>query len=289
MSDMNGHALSATIGSKPVDGEDVEMAIVDDSSSSGENCKRFKVFNSHGRVDLCCLLLSVISNLDAFPNRLCMCVRVCALCLLYINIWHMVTTAQSRAMSEAPAQDAKPINGVTFASTTTADPTPSSTSTHVTFMDSLNHQPQQQQQQQQQEPPSPPATPSKPTKSVLPQSLEIIIPSFSTWFNLSTISDIEKRSLPEFFNNRNKSKTPDVYKEYRDFMVNTYRLNPGEYLTVTACRRNLAGDVCSIIRVHAFLEQWGLINYQVSEPLPLRACSMLWNLPHLWASVCLSK
>ena len=54
-----------------------------------------------------------------------------------------------------------------------------------------------------------------------------------------------------------------MYKEYRDFMVNTYRLNPSEYLTVTACRRNLAGDVCAIIRVHAFLEQWGLINYQV--------------------------
>ena len=47
-------------------------------------------------------------------------------------------------------------------------------------------------------------------------------------------------------------------------MINTYRLNPIEYLTVTACRRNLAGDVCAIMRVHSFLEQWGLINYQVS-------------------------
>ncbi len=33
----------------------------------------------------------------------------------------------------------------------------------------------------------------------------------------------------------------------------------------TACRRNLAGDVCAIMRVHAFLEQWGLINYQVKN------------------------
>merc|ERR550519_3070485 len=46
-------------------------------------------------------------------------------------------------------------------------------------------------------------------------------------------------------------------------MIDTYRLNPTEYLTSTACRRNLAGDVCAIMRVHAFLEQWGLINYQV--------------------------
>lgn len=55
-------------------------------------------------------------------------------------------------------------------------------------------------------------------------------------------------------------------------MVDTYRLNPTEYITSTACRRNLAGDVCAIMRVHAFLEQWGLINYQVdgeSRPSPM--------------------
>lgn len=49
-------------------------------------------------------------------------------------------------------------------------------------------------------------------------------------------------------------------------------MNPTEYLTSTACRRNLAGDVCAIMRVHAFLEQWGLINYQVdsdSRPTPI--------------------
>jgi len=96
------------------------------------------------------------------------------------------------------------------------------------------------------------------------QTQEIIIPSYAAWFDMAKIHSIEQKSLPEFFNNRNKSKTPSIYKEYRDFIINTYRLNPGEYLTVTACRRNLAGDVCAIIRIHAFLEQWGLINYQVS-------------------------
>jgi SWI/SNF related-matrix-associated actin-dependent regulator of chromatin subfamily C len=96
------------------------------------------------------------------------------------------------------------------------------------------------------------------------QTHPLVIPSYSSWFSLSTIHPIERRSLPEFFSSRNRSKTPSVYKDYRDFMINTYRLNPGEYLTVTACRRNLAGDVGAIMRVHAFLEQWGLINYQVS-------------------------
>ncbi|KAK4684991.1 SWI/SNF-related matrix-associated actin-dependent regulator of chromatin subfamily C, partial [Tremellales sp. Uapishka_1] len=95
------------------------------------------------------------------------------------------------------------------------------------------------------------------------QTHPLIIPSYSSWFSLSTIHPLERKSLPEFFTGKNRSKTPSIYKDYRDFMINTYRLAPGEYLTVTACRRNLAGDVGGIMRVHGFLEQWGLINYQI--------------------------
>jgi SWI/SNF related-matrix-associated actin-dependent regulator of chromatin subfamily C len=100
-------------------------------------------------------------------------------------------------------------------------------------------------------------------KYLAAQTHEVIIPSYSAWFDMSKIHSVEQHALPEFFNSRNRSKTPSIYKDYRDFMINTYRLRPAEYLTVTACRRNLAGDVCAIMRVHAFLEQWGLINYQV--------------------------
>lgn len=98
---------------------------------------------------------------------------------------------------------------------------------------------------------------------LISQTHSIVLPSYSTWFDMNIVHPTERKALPEFFNNRNRSKTPAVYKDYRDFMINTYRLNPAEYLTVTACRRNLAGDVCAIMRVHSFLEQWGLINYQV--------------------------
>ncbi len=100
-------------------------------------------------------------------------------------------------------------------------------------------------------------------KYLVEQPHEILIPSYAAWFSFGSIHDIEKRSLPEFFSSKSKYKTPTLYKDYRDFMINVYRLNPGDYLTVTACRRNLVGDVCAIMRVHAFLEQWGLINYQV--------------------------
>ncbi|RVE44408.1 hypothetical protein evm_010938 [Chilo suppressalis] len=99
--------------------------------------------------------------------------------------------------------------------------------------------------------------------NVTDQTHHIVVPSYSAWFDYNSIHTIEKRALPEFFNGKNKSKTPEIYLAYRNFMIDTYRLNPTEYLTSTACRRNLAGDVCAIMRVHGFLEQWGLINYQI--------------------------
>lgn len=108
--------------------------------------------------------------------------------------------------------------------------------------------------------------------NVTEQTHHIIVPSYSAWFDYNSIHVIEKRAMPEFFNGKNKSKTPEIFMAYRNFMIDTYRLNPTEYLTSTACRRNLAGDVCAIMRVHAFLEQWGLINYQIdaeSRPTPM--------------------
>lgn len=106
--------------------------------------------------------------------------------------------------------------------------------------------------------------PEKLEKPQAPQIHTIVIPSYATWFNMDKINEIEIKSLPEFFSGKNRSKTPKTYQKYRDFMINVYRLNPFEYLTVTASRRHLVGDVGSIMRVHSFLEKWGLINYQVA-------------------------
>lgn len=45
----------------------------------------------------------------------------------------------------------------------------------------------------------------------------------------------------------------------RNFIVDTYRLNPFDYLSVTACRRNLAGDVCAIMRWAKWSESDGWV------------------------------
>lgn len=108
-----------------------------------------------------------------------------------------------------------------------------------------------------------------PSSESLPKS---IIPSCSSWFDGNNIHIIEQESLPEFFCGKYPSKTPITYKHYRNFMIRTYRENPECYLTGTACRRALIGDACAIIRIHAFLDKWGLINFLVepsSRPHPL--------------------
>ncbi|AQZ13296.1 RSC8 (YFR037C) [Zygosaccharomyces parabailii] len=95
------------------------------------------------------------------------------------------------------------------------------------------------------------------------QAHPVIIPSFAAWFKFSEVHEIEKRSIPDFFDDSSRFKTPKAYKDARNFMINTYRLSPYEYLTMTAARRNIAMDVASIVKIHAFLEKWGLINYQI--------------------------
>ena len=42
------------------------------------------------------------------------------------------------------------------------------------------------------------------------QTHRVIIPSFAAWFDRSKFHDIEKQSLPEFFNDKHRTKTPEI-------------------------------------------------------------------------------
>uniref|UniRef100_A0A672HVJ8 Chromo domain-containing protein n=1 Tax=Salarias fasciatus TaxID=181472 RepID=A0A672HVJ8_SALFA len=46
--------------------------------------------------------------------------------------------------------------------------------------------------------------------NVTEQTHHIIIPSYAAWFDYNCIHEIERRALPEFFNGKNKSKTPEM-------------------------------------------------------------------------------
>ena len=47
-------------------------------------------------------------------------------------------------------------------------------------------------------------------ENVTEQTHHIIIPSYTAWFDYNSIHANERRGLPEFFNNKNKSKTPEM-------------------------------------------------------------------------------
>ncbi|MCO5571214.1 hypothetical protein L7F22_024949 [Adiantum nelumboides] len=87
------------------------------------------------------------------------------------------------------------------------------------------------------------------------------------WFSWGKIHTIERRALPEFFDGFSLSKTPKVYKEYREFIINKYRENPRRVLTFTEMRKMLVGDVNLMRKVYNFLVYWGLINYHATSDM----------------------
>ena len=94
---------------------------------------------------------------------------------------------------------------------------------------------------------------------------KIYLPISSSWFNMDNIHEIEIKSLPEYFCGKFPSKTPQIYKKYRNFIINLYRENSTMYLSSNTCRKHLPGDACAILRIHAFLEHWGLINFKLNQ------------------------
>ena len=50
--------------------------------------------------------------------------------------------------------------------------------------------------------------------NITEQTHHIIIPSYSAWFDYNSLHAIERRALPEFFNNKNKSKSPEMYVSF---------------------------------------------------------------------------
>lgn len=79
-----------------------------------------------------------------------------------------------------------------------------------------------------------------------------------------SIHDIERKALPQWFKgkkgvakNDKFQKSQELYLKYRNYIV---QLGKQGYVSATRARKGLAGDACSIIRIHAFLEHWGIIN-----------------------------
>jgi hypothetical protein len=75
------------------------------------------------------------------------------------------------------------------------------------------------------------------------QPLYVPSSTLDAWFDPDnyegTVTNYEQEALPEFFCGKYPSKTPSVYIEYRNFIIELYRANPTNYLSATTCRRHL--------------------------------------------------
>lgn len=88
---------------------------------------------------------------------------------------------------------------------------------------------------------------------------------FSGWFSWHDIHETERVALREFFDGSSITRTPKIYKEYRDFIINKYREDPSRRLTFTEIRKSLVGDVSLLNKVFLFLNNWGLINFSCEK------------------------
>lgn len=64
--------------------------------------------------------------------------------------------------------------------------------------------------------------------------LPIMIPSCSQWFKFNEIHEIEMKAFPEYFCGKYPSKSPEIYKESRNYIINLYRENLNSYLSSTS-------------------------------------------------------
>ena len=86
----------------------------------------------------------------------------------------------------------------------------------------------------------------------------------------NVVQDVEKEHNAEFFMGR-ALKTPERYMKIRNYILEMWAKNKPSYLFKTAVRGGLrnCGDVNSIGRVHAFLEDIGAINKGcLDRPVP---------------------
>ncbi|KAL6996916.1 hypothetical protein U1Q18_007041 [Sarracenia purpurea var. burkii] len=105
------------------------------------------------------------------------------------------------------------------------------------------------------------------------------IPRHSSWFSWDDIHETEKLHLREFFDGSSITRTPKIYREYRDFIISKYREDPSRRLTFTELRKSLVVDISLLHKVFLFLERWGLINFGLPAggDLGEEGCQATWK------------
>jgi SWI/SNF related-matrix-associated actin-dependent regulator of chromatin subfamily C len=106
-----------------------------------------------------------------------------------------------------------------------------------------------------------------------PQSATLLVPASAAWFSYASVHALEKEALPEWFDGRAGGGDGAAYRATRNALVDAGRAavaagGEGRRLSFTGARAALAGtdgapatDGPSLLRLHTFLDYWGIINF----------------------------
>lgn len=84
---------------------------------------------------------------------------------------------------------------------------------------------------------------------------------FEGWFSWGKIHPLEERSLPSFFNGKLEGRTPEVYREIRDWIMRKFHSDANTQIEVKDLSELEVGDSEAKQEVMEFLDYWGLINF----------------------------
>jgi hypothetical protein len=94
-------------------------------------------------------------------------------------------------------------------------------------------------------------------------------PERPSWYHPTKPSEFEKRTLPEWFNCTAPHRTEFTYIATRENILSLAKRNTQQFITSTAVRRSVPGDAGSLLRLHKFLMDFGLLNIgQIGETAP---------------------
>lgn len=84
------------------------------------------------------------------------------------------------------------------------------------------------------------------------------------WYNSKSVDALEVKNMPEFFSTETAYvQNAKDYLAMRNSIVSLYSHSPYIYLSATDCRKKITGDVCAVLKIHSFLDAFGVINFNV--------------------------
>ncbi|XP_057494693.1 SWI/SNF complex subunit SWI3D [Actinidia eriantha] len=99
-----------------------------------------------------------------------------------------------------------------------------------------------------------------------------VVPIPAGWFSWTAIHPLEEQVMPSFFNGKSEKRTPEIYREIRNWIMRKFHANPNTLIELKDLSELSVGELDVKQEVMEFLDHWGLINY---HPFPDSDSAML--------------